>query len=84
MKRYYTYIIYSDLTGRYYTVITDDLERRLHEHNSGRSRTTSRGVTWKIMFYKDFGTRSEATTLEKRIKKRGAKRFIDDINGAIG
>ncbi len=51
---------------------------RLHRHNSGYEKFTSKGVPWVLIRQFEFSTRSEAYNLEIRIKKRGVKRFLID------
>jgi len=74
-----TYILYSDNLKKYYTGQTEDLERRLAEHNRGKTPVMKRGIPWRIVFQKEFQTRQEAVQLEIQIKKRGAGRFLADI-----
>ena len=73
------YIIYSETTLKYYTGQTDNLENRLHRHNSGLSLSTKSGRPWTLIYQIQFPTRSEAMSLEGKIKKRGAKRYLEDI-----
>jgi putative endonuclease len=52
---------------------TENLERRLNEHNTNQSKSTKGKGPWKILFSKEFLTRSDASKLEyklKRIKNR--------------
>ena len=35
-------------------------------------------MPWKIVYMKSFGSRKEAIQLEIKIKKRGAKRYLND------
>jgi putative endonuclease len=43
------------------------------------------GIPWRIVFRKDFPSRSEAVQLEIEIKKRGARRFLADLGlSAVG
>jgi putative endonuclease len=77
-----TYILYSDNLKRYYTGQTEDLERRLSEHNRGKTSGMKSGIPWRIVFRKDFLTRNEAVQLEMEIKKRGAGRFLSDIGSS--
>ncbi|MBN2609962.1 MAG: GIY-YIG nuclease family protein [Bacteroidales bacterium] len=63
---------------KYYTWQTGDLERRLTEHNRGKTAFMKQGIPWVIVYKKDFVERAEAMNLEKKIKKRGAKRFLTD------
>jgi putative endonuclease len=75
---YVTYIIYSSKIKKYYTGQTSDLDRRLAEHNRGKTSFLASGLPWKLIYFKYFESRSEAITLELLIKKRGAARFLSD------
>lgn len=75
------YILFSEKSSRYYVGQTSDIIERLKRHNSGRVISTKYGLPWKIVLYKEVLNRSEALLLERKIKKRGAKRFIDDQFG---
>ena len=75
------YILYSDKSSRYYVGQTTDIDKRLKRHNSGIVPSTKNGVPWILVLQLEVSTRSEAMILEKKIKKRGAKRFIDDQFG---
>ena len=72
------YVLRSESTGRYYTGCTEDLENRLHEHNAGENQSTVYGVPWAVIYCEEVATRSEANRLEKKIKARGAKRYLGD------
>jgi putative endonuclease len=72
---FFTYILQSKKTKRYYIGSTDDLENRLGEHNSGETVSIRRGIPWKIVHIEQFKTRSEAIRKEKQIKARGAGRY---------
>lgn len=77
---YFTYIIYSLEKHRFYTGYSDDPARRLDEHNAGKTPSTKYGIPWKLAWISDHLTKTEAIKIEKRIKKRGAKRFLRDHN----
>ncbi len=54
MKQYFVYILLCN-DGSYYTGITNDIERRLYEHENGidpKSHTYKRPV--KLIFYERF------------------------------
>ena len=74
------YILYSRKWQRYYVGSTNNYIERLKRHNQGRSRYTSGGVPWETVHTIIFKTRSEAYKLERKIKKRGIKRYLDDNN----
>jgi putative endonuclease len=77
---FFTYILRSKKTKRYYIGSTDDLKNRLEEHISGETVSIRRGIPWKIVHTEQFNTRSEAIRKEKQIKARGAQRYLDSLN----
>lgn len=76
---YSVYILYSTSRQKFYAGQTNDVEDRLRRHNAGESLSTKSGVPWKVIYTIAFATRSEAVHLETKIKKRGIKRYFDDI-----
>jgi putative endonuclease len=72
------YILYSEVKQKFYTGQTQDFEKRLQTHNSGKNLSTKKGAPWILVWKIVVRTRSEAVILELTIKKRGAVRFIQD------
>ncbi len=77
----FVYILFSEKSSRYYVGQTSDIEKRLKRHNQGLVPSTKYGMPWKIVLQIEVETRSGAMHLESKIKKRGAKRFIDSQFG---
>ncbi len=77
----FVYILFSETSSRYYVGQTTDIDKRLKRHNRGIVPSTKGGIPWKLVLQIPVDSRSKAMQLEKRIKKRGAKRFIDDHRG---
>ena len=75
---YHTYILFSLSLQKHYIGSTGNLTNRLMDHNSGRSKYTAKGKPWKLVFSKEFRTRTEALQLENKIKRRGASRYLND------
>ncbi|HRQ22618.1 MAG TPA: GIY-YIG nuclease family protein, partial [Anaerolineales bacterium] len=73
------YILRSDTLQRFYVGSTESVERRLQEHNAGRSRSTRNGAPWTLIRVESFSTRSEALLQERKIKARGIGRYLADI-----
>ena len=67
LQMYYVYVI-KDEEDRYYTGLTNDLERRLKEHKSRYHKTTKHGRDWKLIFHQAFSSREEARNVEKYLK----------------
>jgi putative endonuclease len=82
---YWVYILQSQTTGRYYCGQTDDIEKRLLQHNDPENtftRTTSRFKgPWRLLHKIECPHRTDAIRLERRIKKRGIRRFLEDHRG---
>ena len=73
------YILYSNKLEKYYVGSTSNLEDRLRRHNTGQGNFTKKGIPWEVIHKIECDTRSEAVELEKKIKKRGIGRFLEDI-----
>jgi len=77
---YQVYIIQSQKHGRFYVGMSSDPEKRLHFHNLGLNTSTRNGVPWENVWRSDPLEKPLASALESKIKKRGAGRFLQDIN----
>jgi putative endonuclease len=76
-KIFYVYILYSQIRDRYYVGSTDDIDRRFHEHNSGKSKSTRSGRPWKIMYTEVFTTLSSAVQRELEIKRKKRRSYLE-------
>ena len=65
---YYVYILKSLSSARHYVGHTDQLDRRIREHNSGKTRSTKAYIPWKLVYTENYRTRAEANKREKEIK----------------
>jgi putative endonuclease len=78
---YYTYILKSEKTNKLYIGHTENLERRLFEHNSNQSKSTKNKGPWKLIFSKEFSTRSDAMKFELKLKSIKNKDYLlENIN----
>jgi len=48
---YFVYILKSERFDRFYVGMTQDINRRLKEHNLGRGKSTKGYKPWKLFFY---------------------------------
>jgi len=55
---------------------TDNMERRLFEHNTGRNKSTKNKGPWKVIFIREFETKIAANRFELKLKKLKNKRYI--------
>ena len=80
---YTVYILFSPSTGKFYTGQTQDIENRIIEHNSGETKSIKAGIPWRMVWKQEVATRAEAMALEKKIKARGASRFLTDLGVCV-
>lgn len=62
---YYVYILQSTINGAFYIGQTHNLEKRFSEHNTGKSKYTSKGAPWNLLWYKIVESRKESYALEQ-------------------
>ncbi|MCW5909050.1 MAG: GIY-YIG nuclease family protein [Chitinophagales bacterium] len=75
---YTVYILYSKQSDKYYVGHTDNLTRRIEEHNSGQTRYTSATASdWRVVYTQQFATRSDAMKREREIKHKKSRRYIE-------
>ena len=73
---FYTYIIKSEQDGRFFYGQTNNLLRRLNQHNQGLEEATRSDRPWVLVAYKEFGTRAGAMSLERRLKELKSKATV--------
>ncbi len=76
VENYYTYIIESVVSQRWYIGHTYDIARRLSEHSSGQNKSTRGKGPWKLIFLRRFDNNSDANRFELKLKKLRNKEFI--------
>jgi putative endonuclease len=73
---YYVYILKSIQYKKTYTGITNDLLRRIKEHNAGHHVYTKRYKPWTIIYSEKFKNRIEAHKKEKYLKSASGRRWL--------
>jgi putative endonuclease len=62
------YVLLSLKNGRLCTGSTNDLERRLQEHNRGKNRYAKHAGPFELVYTEDYRTRLEARQRERFLK----------------
>ena len=75
---FFVYILYSEVFDVYYVGHTDDVHRRILEHNEISTKSYSKKYRpWKLLAYYEVGhERGLAMRIEKYIKKQKNRVFI--------
>ncbi|KKW46695.1 MAG: GIY-YIG nuclease superfamily protein [Parcubacteria group bacterium GW2011_GWB1_56_8] len=73
---YYTYVIGSRKSGYWYTGSTNDLRKRLKQHNEGKSTWTKNRTPWDLVYYEACRNEDDARSREKYLKSGSGKRYL--------
>ena len=79
MKNFGVYILESKKNGRYYVGSTDNLERRIKEHNIGKVFSTRNTRPWVIKVFVECDNLKEARSSEYRLKKYKRKDILNKV-----
>ncbi|MBI2630766.1 GIY-YIG nuclease family protein [Candidatus Nomurabacteria bacterium] len=75
----YTYILKSLIKEKFYVGSTDNLERRMKEHNSGLSYYTKRYMPWRLLYKEKYNNIIDARKREKYFKSAAGRRFTKKL-----
>jgi putative endonuclease len=73
---YFVYILESEIDGRLYKGQTRDINKRILEHNSGKTKSTKGYKPWKLVYFEKFETRDEAVLREKFFKTGSGRELL--------
>ena len=77
---HYVYILRSEKNGKLYKGSTNDLQRRVREHNLGKSTfTAGNGGPWKLIYYEAFLSKRDARREELFLKTGKGKERIKHL-----
>ncbi|HWR95073.1 MAG TPA: GIY-YIG nuclease family protein [Flavobacterium sp.] len=68
----------SEIDGRHYKGQTSDIDKRVKEHNSGKTKSTKGYMPWKLVYFETFETREEAVLREKYFKTGSGREFLKE------
>jgi putative endonuclease len=62
------YILKNSITGRHYIGSTNNMVRRIAEHNRGHTKSTRQRGTWEVTYTEEYGIQLESRRRERQIK----------------
>jgi putative endonuclease len=65
--------------NRYYIGSTKDIVRRIEDHLWNHKGFTSKAKDWQLRYQEVFGTKTEALTREKHIKRWKSRKMIEKL-----
>lgn len=65
---YFVYLLKSEKTGGFYIGCTNDLKKRISEHNKNQSYYTKKYSPWKLIYFEGYVSKDDAFRREKSLK----------------
>ena len=81
-EAYYTYVLRSLSTKRFYIGHAADVSKRLAEHNNGRIVSTRNRGPWELIYQEEYSSRAAANRRERQIKSMKNHAWIAKLAGA--
>ncbi|MFT6149225.1 MAG: putative endonuclease [Saprospiraceae bacterium] len=78
-ESFHVYILQNEAKNFTYKGMTNDLERRLAEHNRGACQSTKPYRPLKIVYFETYDTRKEARAREIYFKTGSGRRLLKQI-----
>jgi len=76
---YSVYALKREIRNYIYVGLTEDLNRRVGEHNGGKEKTTRPYRPFRLIFTEDYSDRMSARKREKYLKSGIGKEFLKRI-----
>ncbi|MEK7544433.1 MAG: GIY-YIG nuclease family protein, partial [Patescibacteria group bacterium] len=73
------YVLKSETAKKSYVGATEDMVRRLKEHNSGKHFYTKRYLPWEVIYTEKFKTWLEARNREVYLKGKSGRKLLKKI-----
>ena len=80
---YYVYAIKSEIKDWIYVGLSENVPRRVDQHNAGRNRSTKPYRPFTLFYTEEFETRVEARLREKYFKTSAGKRKLRAILNSL-
>lgn len=75
---FYIYVLKSLKDGMFYTGYTNNINRRLAEHNKGNVTSTKNRLPFELVYWEGCLNQRDATAREKYLKTAWGKRYINN------
>jgi putative endonuclease len=73
---YFVYVLRSLKDGRFYTGYTEDIQKRLEEHNRGKIQSTKSRRPFEMVYFEASRNQKDALRREKYLKTSYGKRYL--------
>lgn len=74
---YYVYVLQSDKDGMRYVGYTNNVRKRLEQHQTGQVTSTTTRLPMQLVYYEGCLNQSDALDREKYLKTAWGKRYLN-------
>ena len=78
-SEYYIYLLESITDGIWYVGLSENPNKRLKQHNQGKSKFTKGHLPWRLLYKEKIGNLKEARIKEKYYKTAAGKRRLNRL-----
>jgi putative endonuclease len=71
---HYVYVLKSRVDNKLYIGSTDDLRRRIEEHNSGKTKSIKHRIPFDLIYYEGYKNKTDSRKREISLKNEGYQR----------
>lgn len=75
---YYVYVVKSLKIGYRYIGHTNDLKRRLSEHNEGLTKSIKFQRPFELLYFEKYSTKTQVVKREKFLKSGKGRQWLDE------
>ena len=79
----HVYAIQSQVKPYIYIGLTNNLKRRISEHNKGKERTTKSYIPFQLIYFEVVEGRIAARKIEKHLKTSGGRHYLKNLPSKI-
>lgn len=73
---FFVYILHSENDNRLYTGFTNNITRRMGEHNNGKVKSTKHRRPLRLIYYEAYTDKNDAMNREIFLKSGSGKRYL--------
>ena len=79
----FVYVLKSEIDDRLYVGLTQNVEKRLKEHNRGKTRSTKGYRPWQLIYVEEYPDRPTARKREKYLKSGYGKQWLKNKHNSV-
>jgi putative endonuclease len=76
---FFVYVLWSSKLKKRYIGYSVDTDKRLKDHNKGKTPFTKSGMPWKLVYTEVYNDKASAIKRERFLKSGQGRKFLDNL-----